>query len=113
MTWDALVNEAWRPGTSLPRLRELAAGDQAMARIVASRIGLPPELAEELAVQADHNSTRGAAEGTGGGEAALAVVRALAAQPATSPGRLPATGQAGEVSVMVILALPSGSMSTL
>ncbi|MEE1822081.1 hypothetical protein PUR61_07730 [Streptomyces sp. BE20] len=78
MTTDLLVDEAWRRATPPARLRELAA-DPALARIVASRIGLPADLAEELAVRAE-----------AGGDVPrwTPVARALAAQPATAPARL-------------------------
>lgn len=71
----ALVNEARWPDTPASRLRELAAAAPAQARLVASRIGLPSDVAEELAESA-----------TNGGD--VATLRALAAQPATSPQRL-------------------------
>ncbi|MFF2043702.1 hypothetical protein ACFVVX_25110 [Kitasatospora sp. NPDC058170] len=80
MTTDLLVNEAWRPATAPARLRELAA-DPVLARIVASRIGLPADLAEELAAEV-------ALRAEAGGPPWTAVARALAAQPATGPERL-------------------------
>lgn len=82
---DELVSEAWRAATPKSRLRELAAKDPHLARIVASRIGLSAKLAEELAVRAS------GADGTAQADAApgdVWVLRALAAQPATSPHRL-------------------------
>ncbi|WP_329562379.1 HEAT repeat domain-containing protein [Kitasatospora sp. NBC_01266] len=94
MEMESLINEAWRPTTTTPRLRELAAEDPRLARIVAGRIGLSAEFAEELAAWADSADAHGAV--TDGADTGLAeanlnrigMVRALAAQPATSPERL-------------------------
>ncbi|MFJ2582258.1 hypothetical protein [Kitasatospora aureofaciens] len=79
MEIEALVSEAWRSRTTTQRLRELACEDPRLARIVASRIGLPTELAEELAARAG---------GADGGDGDVRTLRALAAQPATRPQRL-------------------------
>ncbi|WP_354644056.1 hypothetical protein [Kitasatospora camelliae] len=76
METDRLVDEAWHRDTGPARLRELAAAPE-LARIVAARIGLPAELAEELARRAE-----------AGGAAWTEVARALAAQPATPRERL-------------------------
>jgi len=84
MEWNALVDEAWWNGASLLRLRELVAKNQAMAWIVASRIDLSPEPAEELVNHADGNTTREAAD-TAVDEAALRVLPALAARRTTWP----------------------------
>ncbi|MFJ3926312.1 hypothetical protein [Streptomyces sp. NPDC090022] len=88
------VAEAWRPATSLPRLRELAAQAPGPARIVASRIGLPAELAEELAVRALES-----------GPDWLGVLRALAAHPATSAERLAELAAHPEESVRQVAAV--------
>ncbi|MEU3598899.1 hypothetical protein ABZ714_09245 [Streptomyces sp. NPDC006798] len=80
MTVDGVgerVAAARRPGTPPERLRELAEPDPRIARIVASRIGLPPELADELAGWAADR-----------GEAWWGVTRALAAEPAAPAARL-------------------------
>jgi hypothetical protein len=80
------VDEAWRPTTTEQRLRELAAADRQLAKIVAARIGLSAGLAEELAVQAF------AAEDLG-------TLRSLASQPATPPRRLAELGGHGDEQV--------------
>lgn len=76
MGTDPLVDEAWRASTPPERLRELAR-EPGTARIVASRIGLPADLAHELALRVE-----------AGGPEWTAVARALAAQPATTGERL-------------------------
>jgi hypothetical protein len=83
-----LVAEARCPGTPPDRLRELADRGPRLARIVACRIGLPPETAEELAVLAAER-----------GPEWLGVLRALAAQPATSGARLAALAVHPDASV--------------
>jgi hypothetical protein len=75
---DGTAAEARRPGTPIPRLRELAEQEPWLARIVASRIGLPADLAEEIAARA----------AAGEGDSWAGVLRAVAAQPATSADRL-------------------------
>ncbi|BFV59565.1 hypothetical protein KCMC57_up46690 [Kitasatospora sp. CMC57] len=71
METAALVREARRAGTTVARLRELAAEEPEVARAVAGRTGLTAALAEELAVR------------WAGDRAGVGVLRALAAQPAT------------------------------
>ncbi|MER5934198.1 hypothetical protein [Streptomyces sp. NPDC002054] len=94
MDMDDDVAEAWRPATPLSRLRELAAQAPGTARIVASRIGLPAELAEELAIRA-----------IAGGPDWFGVLRALAAHPATSAERLAEFAAHPEESVRQVAAV--------
>ncbi|MFD9302088.1 hypothetical protein ACFWCB_05180 [Streptomyces sp. NPDC060048] len=94
MDMDDDVTEAWRPATPLSRLRELAAQAPGPARIVASRIGLPAELAEEVAIRA-----------IAGGPDWFGVLRALAAHPATSAERLAELAAHPEESVRRVAAV--------
>ncbi|MGX2994836.1 hypothetical protein JNUCC64_11135 [Streptomyces sp. JNUCC 64] len=100
------VAEAWRPGTPPERLRELAEPDARIARIVASRIALPPDLAEELAGWAADR-----------GEAWWGVTRALAAQPAASAARLAGYATHPDASVRRVAAVhrdtPRGALEEL
>ncbi|WP_404953120.1 hypothetical protein [Streptomyces sp. 147326] len=100
------VAEAWRPVTPLSRLRELAAQAPGPARIVASRIGLPAELAEEVAVRA-----------VAGGPDWFGVLRALAAHPATPAERLAEFAAHPEESVRRVAAVhratPKSSLKAL
>ncbi|MFI7359018.1 hypothetical protein ACIBTP_34455 [Streptomyces avidinii] len=91
---DDDVAEAWRPATPLSRLRELGAQAPGPARIVASRIGLPAELAEEVAVRA-----------LAGGPEWFGVLRSLAAHPATSVERLAELAAHPEESVRRVAAV--------
>jgi hypothetical protein len=100
---DELVSEAWRAATPKSRLRELADQDPRLARIVASRIGLSAKLAEELAVRASGAGGSDSAEGTAQGD--VRVLRALAAQPATSPQRLTLLAQHADEQVRRSVAL--------
>ncbi|MFE6906652.1 variant leucine-rich repeat-containing protein [Streptomyces erythrochromogenes] len=88
------VAEAWRPTTPPSRLRELAAQGPGTARIVATRIGLPAGLAEEVAVRA-----------LAGGPDWFGVLRALAAHPATSAERLAELAAHPEESVRQVVAV--------
>ncbi|MFD6889638.1 hypothetical protein [Streptomyces sp. NPDC059957] len=94
MDMDDDAAEAWRPATPLSRLRELAAQDPGSARIVASRIGLSAELAEEVAIRA-----------VAGGPDWFGVLRALAAHPATSAERLAELAAHPEKSVRRVAAV--------
>lgn len=69
---ESLRAEARYSTTPVGRLRELAQREPALARIVAGRIGLPTDLAEELAEAAV-------------GARDTATLRVLAAHPVTSP----------------------------
>ncbi|MFI1283712.1 hypothetical protein ACH4U5_23715 [Streptomyces sp. NPDC020858] len=106
MGLDDEVAEAWRPATPPARLRELAARAPGPARIVASRIGLPAELAEELADRA-----------IAGGPDWFGVLRALAAHPATSSERLAEFAAHPEESVRRVAAVhratPKAAIKTL
>ncbi|MEU1519161.1 hypothetical protein ABZ490_44710 [Streptomyces sp. NPDC005811] len=106
MDSDEQVAEAWRSGTPLPRLRELAGRDARLARIVASRIDLPSEFAEELAERA-----------AGLGAPWLGVQRALAAQPATPAARLALLAAHPDASVRRVVAVhretPEKSLTVL
>jgi hypothetical protein len=72
---EDLKVEARSSGTPVARLRELAGRDPGLARIVAMRIGLPAELAEELADVAEARGDVG-------------TLRALAAHPVVTAERL-------------------------
>ncbi|WP_060180848.1 hypothetical protein [Streptomyces sp. IMTB 1903] len=100
------VTEAWRPTTPLSRLRELAALGPGPARIVASRIGLPAGLAQEVAVRA-----------LAGGPDWFGVLCALAAQPATPAERLAELAAHPEESVRRVVAVhratPKAAIRTL
>ncbi|MFE5809763.1 hypothetical protein [Streptomyces sp. NPDC056491] len=101
MDIDGDVAEAWRPATPLSRLRELAAQAPGPARIVASRIGLPAELAEEVAARA-----------VARGPAWFGVLRALAAHPATSAERLAELAAHPEESVRRVVAVHRATPKT-
>ncbi|WP_328929984.1 hypothetical protein OG429_39065 [Streptomyces sp. NBC_00190] len=94
MDRDDDVAEAWSPATPLSRLRELAAQAPGTARIVASRIGQPADLAEEVAARA-----------VAGGPAWFGVLCALAAHPATSAERLAELAAHPEESVRRVVAV--------
>ncbi|MFD9515892.1 hypothetical protein [Streptomyces sp. NPDC059979] len=106
MDMDDEVAEAWRPATPPARLRELAARAPETARIVASRIGLSAELAEEVAGRA-----------VAGGPDWFGVLRALAAHPATSSERLAEFAAHPEESVRRVAAVhratPKATVKTL
>jgi hypothetical protein len=123
MEIEALISEAWRSTTTTPRLRELAFEDPRLARIVASRIGLPAGLADELAARAGEAGSGEAGSGDAdgaeadGGDAAVregdvGTVRALASQPATPPQRLALFARHPDEQVRRAVALHRGTPKT-